>query len=110
MGFDEGTGEGYEWDAFRWGPDDSLDADDLEREVEERLGGYVEGKVEVARDLVSTFLAMTAEGGKLSQSCSSHWFEDLLDAGAYDGRGETREELAIAHEFPILRLPRPGRE
>ena len=47
MGFDECTGEEYEWDAFRWGPDDSLDADDLEREIEERLGGYVEGKVEV---------------------------------------------------------------
>ena len=59
MGFDECTGEEYEWDAFRWGPDDSLDADDLEREIEERLGGYVEGKVEVmAQEVGSDILRM----------------------------------------------------
>lgn len=63
------------------------------------LGGATDADVDCAIDLVKTFAGRDGEGNWRSQSANMSWFDKGVSACAYDWRGDSREELARAHEM-----------
>ena len=65
--------------------------------------------VAAARDIADTFIRQTEGSRRIATSCMSAWFtEGMVSADAFDWRGETRKELAVAHELPISQPKRFG--
>ena len=78
-------------------------------EIQEREP--TEDDVAAACDIADTFIRRAEGSHRIATSCMSSWFtEGMVSADAFDWRGETRKELAVAHELPISQPNRFGKD